>query len=359
MQVWWPQVDPREVLLWLGDPELVRRHARGTLARRRDRAAGRLVPPRARDRHVVGGRRRARRRHRRPRRPRAGGRPRRSAASTRSRSSRTSASTASPRCSRSSAPPATGRAARAHRPARHAARRSHRQARRVRPRPRRRGPGPLAHAVADDRPSGRYASWTVVGDAAQASWPDAAEAAAAREEAFGVAGAPAVPHGHQLPQRARDLRLRRRGRAPRGARRRHPAGRARDGHRARWRARSVPTPPPRCAPPSSRCSGRSRVPSPSSPRRRTPTVLAPVAELGAGSRPGHRPDVDEGPRVRRDRRRRPRRDHPGVTRRHPGALRGADPCRAPDDGPVLTRRGPCRLGRSPSSSFRTIRGSSA
>jgi hypothetical protein len=32
---------------------------------------------------------------------------------------------------------------------------------------------------------GRHASWTVVGDAAQASWPDAAEAAAAREEAFG------------------------------------------------------------------------------------------------------------------------------------------------------------------------------
>ncbi len=31
MQVWWPQVDPREVLLWLADPELVRRHARGTL----------------------------------------------------------------------------------------------------------------------------------------------------------------------------------------------------------------------------------------------------------------------------------------------------------------------------------------
>ena len=31
MQAWWPQVDPREVLLWLGDPTLVRRHARGTL----------------------------------------------------------------------------------------------------------------------------------------------------------------------------------------------------------------------------------------------------------------------------------------------------------------------------------------
>ncbi len=32
---------------------------------------------------------------------------------------------------------------------------------------------------------GRYASWTVVGDAAQSSWPDEAEALAAREEAFG------------------------------------------------------------------------------------------------------------------------------------------------------------------------------
>ncbi len=32
---------------------------------------------------------------------------------------------------------------------------------------------------------GRWASWTVVGDAAQASWPDAAEASQAREQAFG------------------------------------------------------------------------------------------------------------------------------------------------------------------------------
>ena len=32
---------------------------------------------------------------------------------------------------------------------------------------------------------GRYASWTVVGDAAQSSWPDEAEALGAREEAFG------------------------------------------------------------------------------------------------------------------------------------------------------------------------------
>lgn len=35
---------------------------------------------------------------------------------------------------------------------------------------------------------GRWASWTVVGDAAQASWPDAAEADAARDEAFGSHG---------------------------------------------------------------------------------------------------------------------------------------------------------------------------
>jgi DNA helicase IV len=33
---------------------------------------------------------------------------------------------------------------------------------------------------------GRYASWTVVGDAAQSSWGDAAESAVAREEAFGT-----------------------------------------------------------------------------------------------------------------------------------------------------------------------------
>ena len=38
---------------------------------------------------------------------------------------------------------------------------------------------------------GRYASWTVVGDAAQSSWPDAAESAVARDEAF--AGQPRRP----------------------------------------------------------------------------------------------------------------------------------------------------------------------
>jgi len=33
---------------------------------------------------------------------------------------------------------------------------------------------------------GRYASWTVVGDAAQSSWPDPAESAVARDDAFGA-----------------------------------------------------------------------------------------------------------------------------------------------------------------------------
>ena len=31
MAAWWPQVDPREVLTWLADPDLVRRHGRGVL----------------------------------------------------------------------------------------------------------------------------------------------------------------------------------------------------------------------------------------------------------------------------------------------------------------------------------------
>jgi DNA helicase IV len=33
---------------------------------------------------------------------------------------------------------------------------------------------------------GKYASWTVVGDPVQSSWPDPAEAASARDQAFGV-----------------------------------------------------------------------------------------------------------------------------------------------------------------------------
>ena len=60
------------------------------------------------------------------------------------------------------------------------------------------GPGEYAHVLVDEAQDlspmqwrmlgrrGRYSSWTVVGDAAQASWPDAVEAGRAREEAFGA-----------------------------------------------------------------------------------------------------------------------------------------------------------------------------
>ena len=53
----------------------------------------------------------------------------------------------------------------------------------------------------------------------------------------------------------------------------------------------------------------------------------------------HRPDVDQGPGVRRHRHRRPRRDHGRVTRWGAGPLRRAHPGRAPDDGapPRLAR----------------------
>lgn len=59
------------------------------------------------------------------------------------------------------------------------------------------GPEEYAHVLVDEAQDlspmqwrmlgrrGRYSSWTVVGDAAQASWPDAEEAAQARREAFG------------------------------------------------------------------------------------------------------------------------------------------------------------------------------
>jgi DNA helicase IV len=59
------------------------------------------------------------------------------------------------------------------------------------------GPEEYAHVLIDEAQDispmqwrmlgrrGRWSSWTVVGDAAQASWPDAAEARQAREQAFG------------------------------------------------------------------------------------------------------------------------------------------------------------------------------
>ena len=283
------------------------RHA----ARRRGRAARRLVPPRPRDRHVVGGRRRA---HRRP-------------------AARLGPLQEAPKEERGfyeieeledlsqygvtevqpvvSAARDDGRSASCCTDPR-----DELLAGRIGK------PDEYAHVLVDEAQDlspmqwrmigrrGRYASWTVVGDAAQASWPDATEAAAAREEAFGSQGRQQfhmdtnyrnareifdyaaevvrreVPDA-DIPQAVRetgDGSRRRRARAP-----------------TRW-----------CRPggPRARCSSRSRARSLSSrlplhadgPRSCWPT--------SGRTRPGDRPDVDEGPRVRRDSGRRPRRDHP-------------------------------------------------
>ena len=66
MREWWPQVDPREVLLWLADAERVRRYARACSLPSEVDLLGASFMRRPRDRHVVGGRRRARRRPRPP-----------------------------------------------------------------------------------------------------------------------------------------------------------------------------------------------------------------------------------------------------------------------------------------------------
>ena len=66
---------------------------------------------------------------------------------------------------------------------------------------------------------GRAASWTIVGDPAQSSWPvrggEPGPRGGARRQA-----APRVPPLHELPQQQGDLRLRRRARRPGGPRRR-------------------------------------------------------------------------------------------------------------------------------------------
>ncbi len=89
------------------------------------------------------------------------------------------------------------------------------------------------------RRRGAGASWTIVGDPAQSSWPDAAEAERAISEIIGTRTRPPVPDEHQLPQPGRGVR-------PGGAGRGHrlPAGRPAEGrplhrHRARAAGRRV------------------------------------------------------------------------------------------------------------------------
>ena len=186
---------------------------------------------------------------------------------------------------------------------------------------------------------GRTASWTVVGDAAQASWSDLAEAGRARDEAFSGQERRGVPHGHQLPQRPRDLRLRARRHPAARARRRHPGCRARDRSRPRRpRRRGTSGGRPPRPMPSTSCSARSRARSRSSRRGAGPSGWpgsTVPATVGCRSSTRCRPRAWSGTRrsssTRRDRR--------GVTRRGARALRRADPRGAPDAraAPRLTR----------------------
>ena len=65
------------------------------------------------------------------------------------------------------------------------------------------------------RRRGSQASWTIVGDPAQSSWPDLEESAQAQQELIGSAPHRQFRLSHQLPQPRGGVRVRRRGRPPR------------------------------------------------------------------------------------------------------------------------------------------------
>jgi len=186
MQVWWPQVDPREVLLWLGDPELVHRHARGTL---RD---DEIEPLAASFRLAL----------------ETGTWSVADVALVDDISARVGPVQEAPKEERgfyeieeledlsqygvTEVQPVVSAARDSGAPLVLTDPRDKLLAGRIGK------PDEYAHVLVDEAQDlspmqwrmigrrGRYASWTVVGDAAQASWPDASEAAAAREEAFGT-----------------------------------------------------------------------------------------------------------------------------------------------------------------------------
>ncbi|MGO4600468.1 HelD family protein [Terrabacter sp. 2YAF2] len=185
MQVWWPQVDPREVLLWLADPELVRRHARGTL---RD---DEVEPLAASFRLAL----------------ETGSWSVADVALIDDIAARVGPVQEAPKEERgfyeieeledlsqygvTEVQPVVSAARDAGAPLVLTDPRDKLLAGRIGK------PDEYAHVLVDEAQDlspmqwrmigrrGRYASWTVVGDAAQASWPDTTEATAAREEAFG------------------------------------------------------------------------------------------------------------------------------------------------------------------------------
>ncbi|WP_344062708.1 ATP-binding domain-containing protein [Terrabacter lapilli] len=185
MQDWWPQVDPREVLLWLADPALVRRHARGSL--REDE----IEPLAASFRLAL----------------ETGTWSVADVALIDDVAARLGPVQEAPQEERGfyeieELEDLSQYGVTEVQPVRSAARDDGAPLVLTQPREKllagRIGkPDEYAHVLVDEAQDlspmqwrmvgrrGRYASWTVVGDAAQASWPDAAEAAAAREEAFG------------------------------------------------------------------------------------------------------------------------------------------------------------------------------
>ena len=187
LERWWPQVDPREVLLWLADPEVTRRHGRGVLSPQEcdqltaslaaaletgswsvadvalvDDLAARLgpvqeAPDEERGFYEI------------------------EELDDLSQYGVTEVQPGRPGRARSEAATAASPGdARDRLLQGHVGR-----------------PGEYAHVLVDEAQDlspmqwrmlgrrGRHSSWTVVGDAAQASWPDAAESALARDEAFG------------------------------------------------------------------------------------------------------------------------------------------------------------------------------
>ncbi len=310
MQVWWPQVDPREVLLWLARPRAGAtprpRHPSG----RRDRAPGRLVPPS-------------------PSRPARGRWPT-------SRSSTTSPHGVGPvqeapkeergfyeieeledlsQYGVTEVQPVVSAARDAGAPLVLTDPREKLLAGRIGK------PDEYAHVLVDEAQDlspmqwrmigrrGRYASWTVVGDAAQASWPDATEATAAREEAFGSQARQQF-HMDTNYRNAREIF----DYAAEVVRREVP-----DADIPQAVRETGIDPVEGALGPDALASTREAVESLLGAGRRSDRGHHPVdprrparscGRARRGTRPGHRPDVDEGPRVRRDRRGRPRRDHP-------------------------------------------------
>ena len=181
MESWWPQVDPREVLLWLADTDLAYRHGRGIFTDGELAAVARSM----RDALELGTWSVADVALIDDLAARLGTVAERSAEDRGfyeidELDDRLGAQSAGPVSMR------TGRSATTGEP------RDRLLRNRIG------APEEYAHILVDEaqdlspmqwRMIGRraeYASWTVVGDAAQASWTDAAEAALAREEAFGT-----------------------------------------------------------------------------------------------------------------------------------------------------------------------------